>query len=438
MTVSRAFLWASPFAITNKYAFTNYKNKKKRETLFFIEKIETDCFSKNTLPNLSKTPSRHYVVPSYTLRKRITEHRIRCITMAQPNTDSPMDEPTNFSCVAYPEPNHYYSTMDPRDVRTHIQTGLQQFTAVDVVVNKFTFVCTCYVRHASVEIWITVYKDDKRTMGSMGSVIEIQRRSGDGYAFCEIIRSLKAYLIVHDVIDLPDPTTVKKSGWSSKAKAKADAILAAAAAAPRSDAKVVPACAALNENHMVYRSLTGATITVPISAPLQLPPLQVTAESIRACVTHMLNMSQPGGFEDVRIEALRTLADLSSEEMPRIALMESEDHLKTLLRSATDDAPEVHRLATTVLANLMEADAAARIAVRTMNGVELFMTRATLSGVTQTIRESLRALLALYTDMSAEEKETIQSSTRFSNMIQMLGAHENSRIREYIQTIEIA
>jgi hypothetical protein len=353
---------------------------------------------------------------------------------AQASTVAPSDEPMNFSHVLYPEPNHYYSTMDPREIRSHIQECLTQFGNIDVVVKKFTFVCTCYVRHASTEIWINIYNDDKSTVGPR-SVIEIQRRSGDGYAFCDVVRSLRAHLHAHNVIDF-DPIAAKKSGWGSKAKAKAAAILAAVAASPKVESPFLPACAARNENHTVYRSIIGETVAVPLSAPLQLPPLQVTAESVRACVTHMLNMSQPGGYEDVRAEALRTLADMSSEELTRSALMESEENLKTLLRSVADGVAEIHRLATTILANLLEFNPPARAAVRRMNGAELLMARASISTVSQTIRESLRAFLALCSDASAEEKTTIQSSSRFADMFHTLTEHENQRIRDYLHEVE--
>jgi hypothetical protein len=150
----------------------------------------------------------------------------------------------------------------------------------------------------------------------------------------------------------------------------------------------------------------------------------------------MLNMSQPGGYEDVRAEALRTLADMSSEELTRGAIMESAENLKTLLRSVADGAPEIHRLATTVLANLLQSNSHSRVAVLMMNGAELLMARASISAVTQTVRESLRAMLALCSDASSDDKAKIKSSNRFSEMILKLTAHENQQVREYLQQVQ--
>lgn len=250
------------------------------------------------------------------------------------------------------EPNHYYSTMEPSAIRSHIHSCLLEMS-IDVALTLFTFVCTSYVRHAATEFWISIYTDDKSSNGTR-YIIEIQRRSGDGFGFCEVARAVKAYLTARGVIEAP--VAPKKNSWGAKAKAKAAAMVARSTVASSSSASV--AAAPVNSCEITYRSLSAAPSTSSSASSssslvrLSVPDAQVDEQALGDSVCHMLRVSAESEYEDVQAEALRTLADMSQESQTQRALL-SADGMPVLLQCMTSGFPNVHRCATTVMANLI-------------------------------------------------------------------------------------
>ena len=263
------------------------------------------------------------------------------------------------------DPNHYLSSKSGQEILSAIEACLAQFKNIDVQKKEATFVCHAYVHYASTEIWINVYERDAETR-----IIEFQRRCGDGYGYCEVVRSVKAYLQAHDIISLPSPSSrTKSSAWAEKAKVKAAAILAAAKSSSASS------------------SSAPANIALP---GLNLPPLKVTEESVRACLTHMLNMAKPGGYNDVRTEALRTIASISIEKEVIEILEKSPDYLETLLGCLSDKNTDIHRLATSILANVSSSEKIREI-LREKNLLPIFTERIASSPVQRVASESRRA-----------------------------------------------
>lgn len=281
------------------------------------------------------------------------------------------------------ETYQYESPKDAQEILSAISTCLKECDNVDFKLLNFTFKCEAYVRHALVEFLIHVDQDQKDHQNR----IEIKRIKGDRTFFCSVVRSIKAYLQSHDIITISSPSP-SSSEWSAKAKIKAASILA----------KIKDASS--------YTSLTGKTIKVPITEPLQLPPLKVTTETITASVNHMLNMSKPGGYTDVRSEALRTLADMSDKKDVQdiIGNTNSTENLEILLSCVSEDDIDIHRLATTILANVCQSNESCRSYIKERNFVRLFMERLE-SQTTRVVIESLRLLKTLSDDMSAEEKD---------------------------------
>lgn len=274
------------------------------------------------------------------------------------------------------EPNHYFSSKSAEEIISTINDCLKNAENVDFTFKESTFVCLVYVHHASIELWINLYRNENNEYNKY--IIEFQRRSGDAYSFCEVVRSIKAFLQVHSVISLPSSSFSSSSLWNAKAKEKASSILS-------------------SSKHLSH-------LSSPSLPPL--PPLKVTTESIQACVRHMLSMVSQG-YTDVRISALHTLANMSTEKEV-VDIIESEEHLQTLLSCLSDETTDVHRLATTILANVCMTSSTSRSFVR-KNGIHILIDRSS-SSVRRVTIESLRALKFAFEDASDEEKEQMRQT----------------------------
>lgn len=148
---------------------------------------------------------------------------------------------------------------------------------------------------------------------------------------------------------------------------------------------------------------------------------------VRSCVQHMINMSKEGGYIDVRIDALRTLARMSTEKEAIDMIAESETQLQILLSCVLDKNTDLHRLATTILANVCIFHPSSRAYVRKMKGMSMFIQQASTSSVKRLIIESLRALKIVMSDASDDEKEEIRED--YEKLQKLLLSNQNERVQ---------
>lgn len=359
--------------------------------------------------------------------------------------DAPVAIPPNRPLFV--EPNHFYSKHSPIFIRQHLEEIYRQM-GIDVMPGSdlFSMTCSAYVENASVDFCVSIFTD---TTTEERYLIEIQKRCGDGYAFREAMSGLRASLGERKVIEKVDKV---KRGWGDKAKA---------AIAARSKSCGPDALARLKDlpqqeaDGCFFRSVQQArSIPSPASAYASFPIVE-TGDIVVVSVNHAVALAA-SPYEDVKSEAVRSLAGMANHEQSQRALLsaigadgrpgEGVKVAVACLRSFTSD---VHRCAASTLANLLSspiADVAgdARELVERHDGAgEMF--RLILREKTdqqpecvpvspQVLRECARALVALYGDLSVSARP--QSADAVS-AIQKLRSHYCPVVREYAERLVV-
>jgi hypothetical protein len=209
----------------------------------------------------------------------------------------------------------------------------------------------------------------------------------------------------------------------------------------------------------VFRSLSApearAAVPLPASAYAAFPIVE-TDDVVVASVNHAVALAA-SQYEDVKAEAVRSLAGMATQEQSQRALLAASEGVKVAVACLRAFTPDVHRCAASTLANLLSASSPAvassarELVARHDGAAELFrlMLRekseqqpesAPVSP--QVLRECARALVALYggggSSASASASSPVerpQSADAVSAM-QKLRAHYCPVVREYAERLD--
>jgi hypothetical protein len=345
------------------------------------------------------------------------------------------------------EPIHFYSKCSPALIRQHLEEICTQ-SRIDVMpgVDLFSMVCSAYVDHASSNFRVSIFTDDKSA--EQRYLIEIQRRSGESYAFHEAMSGIRSSLYERKVIE--KSTSPVKRSWSDKAKA------AIAARTKSCEPDALDRLNAQSADGCVLRSVLAhqeRSIQKPASAYSAFPIVE-TDDVVVASVNHAVRLAA-SPYEDIKSEAIRAMAGMANQEQSQRALLASigadgrrGESVKVTVACLRSVTPDVHRCAASTLANLLSApisDVAdsARELVESHGGAdEMFRlilrekseTNPDYAPVSpQVIRECARALVALYGDSSAS---SIPHNSQAVRAIQKMHAHYCPVVREYAEHLE--
>ena len=338
------------------------------------------------------------------------------------------------------EPNHFYSKRSLDLIRQHL-SEICTHLGIDVMPgsSNFSMKCSTYVEYASVEFLMSIFTDDIGTEERY--LIEIQRRSGDGYAFQETMAGLRASLYDRKVIE-KSASPVKRS-WGEKAKA---AIAARTKSCGPDALARLQAIQNQDADGCVFRSVSHA----PAAAYSSFPIVE-TDDVVVASVNHSVRLAG-SSYDDVKAEALRAMAGMASKEQSQRALLatigddgQAGEGVKIAVLCLQSFTPDVHRCAASTLANLLSASSAevaseARELVRRHNGAdELFrlilrekseQQPESVPVSPQVLRECARALISMYGG-----SHTPKSASAIS-AIQKLRSHYCPVVREYADRLD--
>lgn len=380
--------------------------------------------------------SYSHFIPSPLCTNMSTAFATPVITASTASVTPVIDDQRPPNRPLFVELNHFYSKRSPAVIRQHLEEICIQM-GVDVMPGSdlFSMTCLSYVNYASVEFLLSIFTDDIGTEERY--LIEIQRRNGDGQAFQDAVRGLRAFLGERKVIEKAVPV---KRGWGDKAKA---------AIAARTKSCGPDALARLQAMHppndgYFFRSIhqanvPRATIPLPSSAYASFPIAET--DVVVASVNHAVSLAA-SPYEDVKSDALQSLACMASHESQQ-ALIVSEAGVKSVVACLQSFTADVHRCAASTLANLLSASgevaSAARVLVMRYDGAgELFRliirekSENQLEDVSpQALRECARALLALYGGDS-----DVSRSAESVSAIQKMRAHYCPLVREYAERLD--
>ena len=330
------------------------------------------------------------------------------------------------------EPNHFYSKHSPALIRQHLEEIFVHLR-IDVMPvmpgSAFSMKCSAYVEHASVEFLLSIFTD---ISSEERYLIEIQRRSGDGYAFQQTMSGLRALLVERKVIE--KSSSPVKRGWSDKAKA---AIAARTKSCGPDALDRLKAMQPKDADECVFRSVSQA----PASAYAAFPIVE-TDDVVVASVNHAVRLAA-SPYEDVKSEAVQALAGMANQEQSQRALLAA-DGVKVVVECLRSVTADVHRCAASTLANLLSASdtgvaSDARDLVTRHDGAEeLFrlilrekseQQPESVPVSPQVLRECARALIALYGGNS------IQQSAQSVSAIQKLREHYCPVVRAYAERL---
>jgi len=299
-------------------------------------------------------------------------------------------------------------------------------------VSDFSMKCSAYVEHASVEFLLSIFTD---ICSEERYLIEIQRRSGDGYAFQQTMSGLRALLVERKVIE--KSSSPVNRGWSDKAKA---AIAARTKSCGPDALDRLKAMQAKDDDGCVFRSVSQA----PASAYAAFPIVE-TDDVVVASVNHAVRLAA-SPYEDVKADAVQALAGMANQEQSQRALLEAADGIKVVVACLRSVTADVHRCAASTLANLMTAaddgivSDARDLVTRNDGAEELFrlilrekseQQPESVPVSPQVLRECARALIALYGISS------IPQSAQSVSAIQKLREHYCPVVREYAERLSM-
>lgn len=360
----------------------------------------------------------------------------------------PLSVPRPPNCPMFVESTHFYSKCSPALIRQHLDEICRSMS-IDVMPGSdlFSMSCSAYIKNYSVEFLLSIFTDDKSGTKDR-YLIEIQRRRGDSYPFQEAVFGLRTSLGERKVIEKVAPV---KRGWGDKAKA---------AIAARNKSCGPDALARLQAKQSpdgcVFRSVHKSLDTIPIPASAYSAFPIVEKDVVVASVNHAVALSA-SPYEDVKSEAIRSLADMASQEQSQRALLASKgsdgcdgEGIKVAVACLRSFTPDVHRCAASTLANMMSASsgdiaAHSRKLVELHNGAdelfhlilreksENYPESAPVSP--QVLRECVRALVALYGDSAAGKVER-SKNTNADMVIQKLRSHYCPVLREYAERLD--
>lgn len=338
---------------------------------------------------------------------------------------------------SFVEPNHFYSKRSLAIIRAHLAEICMQM-GVDVVPGsgKFSMKCSAYVEHASVEFLLSIFTDD--VGDEERYLIEIQRRSGDSYAFHHTMSGLRALLVERKVIE----KSPVKRGWGDKAKA---AIAARTKSCGPDALDRLKAMQPTDSEGCLLRSLSQA----PAAAYAAFPIVE-SDDVVVASVNHAVRLAA-SLYEDVKSEAVQAMAGMATQEKSQRALLAAigDDGcagagVKVAIMCLQSITPDVHRCAASTLANLMSAtdDVAseARKFVTLYGGADALFSlilrekseqqseNAPVSP--QVLRECARALIAL------SGISSIPKTAEAVSAMQKLHTHYCPAVREYAERLD--
>ena len=297
--------------------------------------------------------------------------------------------------------------------------------------------CSAYVDYGSVDFLISIFTDDKSVVERY--LIEIQRRSGEIHAVHSAVRGIRSSLLERNVTE---KVVQVKRGWGEKAKAAIEARTKSSGPDALARLQAMPQ---QEEDGCCFRSVHRAMpMPMPASAYASFPIVE-TENVVVASVNHAVRLAS-SPYDDVKAEAVQSLAGMASQEQSQRALIASDDGVKVAVACLRSLTPDVHRCAASVLANLLSASAAdvcerVRVLVESHNGGdELFRLilrekseqqpeSAPVSP--QVLRECSRALVALY------DKMEMPKSTNAVVAIQKLRAHNCPVVRKYAERLVV-
>lgn len=261
-----------------------------------------------------------------------------------PFTPSPPHAPE------YLEEGFFFFARAPLSVLFPAIQRLLRDINVDFVVKeeKFKLRCTAYhVGYSSVTFVVRMYTVDAQFDQY---IIEFQRRSGDVVHFCSLFKMAKQHLRTDGFVE------------GSPSPFESNAVHAV---------QVPPSC----DNDVV-------------------PSSSDTTQGLRSLL-HMASSQ----FCDVKYEAVRCLAQLSSQDGNRPALVEA-GGISSLVQSMQHSTRDVERCCVSAIANLAQTDASCQ-EVLACGGVSILTDLAASSPVPETVRESARALIGITARLGA-------------------------------------
>ena len=101
------------------------------------------------------------------------------------------------------EPTHYVTTVSINRIRECIEAFCTEFkTSFEINMETYTYNCV-YINDRINECYFRI----NLFTGADGVIIEIQRMSGDGFAFVDVVRALKYWLQINEVISNPNESS---------------------------------------------------------------------------------------------------------------------------------------------------------------------------------------------------------------------------------------
>lgn len=282
-------------------------------------------------------------------------------------------------CPMFLEPNHYWSDADLATIQTHIVACCLLLHA-DFVYHddQFSYRCSAYHRQAEVHFWINIFQEDGRHL------IELQKLSGDGFGFIDVVRTARDYLYT---------TLVQPPAGYVRAELR-----------PVLDAPI----ASVHE-----------------------------AEYEAAALRNILAMAH-APYCDVQSEALIALADLSARASIQASLAADPSAVAQLVPLLRSGHVTIHRCAATTLANLLEGASAAKVValVVRVGGVRdlaalVCASPPMLSTSPHVLRQCLRALLAIATVAAHQDAALLALLASLALPWASLKRHACPRIAEY-------